>query len=373
MVKIYEVGGVWKPIYSLSGISRTTAPSSPGDGQFWYDSTVKILKHWNGSEWIPIYSSTSLTNEIAPTSPKTGQLWYRASLNTLYVYNGTQWTPIFTGNSISFASAPSTPVRGQLWFDTVNNILKIYDNTNAFVPISGGAISIVGDLNMNSYHILNLANGVNATDGINKGQLDSAISGVNTSITNLTNSLADLKVFRVYQDNPASGIGVSGNGWIATPFAGVGSATSWPAAWAPWFPYITSTYDSSGVITVTGPVGKNYRVAVIALSAVAAGNDGRAYNVGFKMLVDGNFQGSGLWNSAGDVGFAGGGGDHGWGCPQQGVAQVTCEAFSQVSSLSQTFTGTHTFEFRTYGVCTSYPGTAGYVIVNNLTLLVYTD
>jgi hypothetical protein len=358
-LKMYEVGGSWKPIYSLNSVSRSSAPLAPSNGQLWYDTVANVLKHFNGSEWIPIYSSTSLTNEIAPTSPKVGQLWYRSSISTLHIWNGTQWIVIFTGNSISSATAPSTPVRGQLWFDTVNNLLKIYDNTNAFVPIGGGAIAIVGDLNMNNYKIINLSPSTTGTGAVNKNQLDTAIATVTTSVTNLTSDLSERKVYRSYVENPFATTGGPGNTWLNTTFAGVGNATSWPAAWAPWFPFITPPMSTA--VTVTGPPGKTYRVLVNYSSSIAYATTSYQLNSAVKILVDGNVGGSGFWHDAGDVGLMGGGGDHGWGKYQNAVGMMTSDNFVMCTSLSQTFTGTHTIEIRTYGVAQSYPGSTTYI------------
>ncbi|GAF77453.1 unnamed protein product, partial [marine sediment metagenome] len=60
------------------------APSSPQEGEPWYDSTNHFIRWYDGSGW-----------------------------NAICVYIGT--------------SAPGTPVEGLAWYDTTNNVLKSYD------------------------------------------------------------------------------------------------------------------------------------------------------------------------------------------------------------------------------------------------------
>ena len=47
-------------------------------------------------------------------------------------------------------------------------------------------------LNNGGNTITNVADGVNATDAVNKGQLDSAIASVNTDVTNITNNVSNI-------------------------------------------------------------------------------------------------------------------------------------------------------------------------------------
>ena len=58
---------------------------------------------------------------------------------------------------------------------------------------AGSNVSLSKDgLNNGGNTITNVAAGVNATDAVNKGQLDSAIASVNTNVTNITNNVSNI-------------------------------------------------------------------------------------------------------------------------------------------------------------------------------------
>ncbi len=79
--------------------------------------------------------------------------------------------------------------------DTVlNNAgITIGNNTvvlnNAGLTINGGPSVTVAGIDAGNKTIQNVANAVNATDAVNKGQLDSAISNVNTNVNELANNV----------------------------------------------------------------------------------------------------------------------------------------------------------------------------------------
>ena len=91
----------------------SNAPSSPIDGQFWFDTdearsgTIGALKVWNalGAVW---------ENVTTNLSPSTTNTW--TSKNT------------FTnGIIIGLQAAPLTPVHGQIYYNTALNKLKVWD------------------------------------------------------------------------------------------------------------------------------------------------------------------------------------------------------------------------------------------------------
>lgn len=101
-------------------IMSASAPSSPSDGQFWFDTdefrsgTTRALKVWNAlsSTWEYVSSDLSLsttntwtskntyTNGIiigldaAPTAPVHGQIYYNKILNKLNVWDGLLWKEV---------------------------------------------------------------------------------------------------------------------------------------------------------------------------------------------------------------------------------------------------------------------------------------
>ncbi len=101
-------------------IMSATAPLSPSDGQFWFDTdefrsgSTRALKVWNAlsTTWEYVSSDLSLsttntwtskntyTNGIiigldaAPSDPVHGQIYYNKVLNKLNVWNGLVWTEV---------------------------------------------------------------------------------------------------------------------------------------------------------------------------------------------------------------------------------------------------------------------------------------
>ena len=106
------------------GASVTTsdaAPSSPSDGDLWYNTSVGGLfvyyQDADSSQWVEIVGKTGATGatgaagtnisigDAAPSNPTVGQLWWNSSTNKLYIRyqdaDSTQWvqatTPGATG------------------------------------------------------------------------------------------------------------------------------------------------------------------------------------------------------------------------------------------------------------------------------------
>lgn len=71
-------------------IAQGSAPSSPFTGEFWYDTTTKLLKLYRNSEWInysPVFGGTSYM-----TTPQKGDLFVNwNSFPSLQEYTGTTW------------------------------------------------------------------------------------------------------------------------------------------------------------------------------------------------------------------------------------------------------------------------------------------
>ena len=104
-------------------IGSTTAPTSPVEGQVWYDTTNNILKVYDGSAWVAVGTHASAT---APSNPIEGTVWYDTTNDFAKVYNGTAWVAIGTHAS---TSSPTNPTEGALWYDTTNNHLNYWDGS----------------------------------------------------------------------------------------------------------------------------------------------------------------------------------------------------------------------------------------------------
>ena len=76
---------------------------------------------------------------------------------------------------------------------TTGNTVVNSDGITIGNGAAGQNVSLTKDgLNNGGNTITNVADGVNATDAVNKGQLDSAIASVNTDVTNITNNVSNI-------------------------------------------------------------------------------------------------------------------------------------------------------------------------------------
>ncbi|WP_281785613.1 YadA-like family protein [Uruburuella suis] len=76
---------------------------------------------------------------------------------------------------------------------TTGNTVVNSDGITIGNGAAGSNVSLSKDgLNNGGNTITNVADGVNATDAVNKGQLDSAIASVNTDVTNITNNVSNI-------------------------------------------------------------------------------------------------------------------------------------------------------------------------------------
>lgn len=70
-------------------VVQASAPSSPFAGQFWYDSTNKLLKQFRNNEWVVqgiLHVGTS-----SPTTSQAGDVWYDSTNKILRLYEGGQY------------------------------------------------------------------------------------------------------------------------------------------------------------------------------------------------------------------------------------------------------------------------------------------
>lgn len=171
----------WRPgtvATSGGGASVTvseTAPSSPSIGDLWFDpSVLKTFVYYNdgtANQWVQSNptgggssggTSSVTTSDTAPTSPSDGDLWFDTTNSGLFIYyqdtDSSQWIEVVGsstggsgGASVSVSTtAPSSPSEGDLWFDSTDLSLYIYydDGTTpawiTVVPDSGGGSAAGG-------------------------------------------------------------------------------------------------------------------------------------------------------------------------------------------------------------------------------------
>ena len=92
----------------------------PGRGYSPYGETVN-----ENMLWI----MQNFSGPTEPNNPVKGQTWFNTSMNMLKLYDGTEW--LFVGNVVSSSTAPdvSTVTDGTFWFDNVNMQMYVCTGT----------------------------------------------------------------------------------------------------------------------------------------------------------------------------------------------------------------------------------------------------
>lgn len=83
--------------YGAAFIYSPDAPSTPGVGDLWFDTTNNVIRVWNGTAWqfIPATSYSA----SAPTDPTLGSLWVNSNSKELFIWTGSAW--VSTGGGAS--------------------------------------------------------------------------------------------------------------------------------------------------------------------------------------------------------------------------------------------------------------------------------
>jgi len=95
-----------------------TAPSTPADGQIYYNTSDDTLYFWNGSAWINVVQQAEIlydtfANRPAAGAGNTGALFFATDQNLLYFSNGTAWSQVSAfGNATSTTSYGDTASNG---------------------------------------------------------------------------------------------------------------------------------------------------------------------------------------------------------------------------------------------------------------------
>ena len=86
------------------------APSSPGIGDLWFNTTLNVMNVWNGSAWVAADPSTVHVGPAAPDNPATGALWFDTTENVLLTWTGAAWAS--EGPFMPLSAGPFVPATG---------------------------------------------------------------------------------------------------------------------------------------------------------------------------------------------------------------------------------------------------------------------
>ena len=122
-------------------------PLDATTGVTWFDTTINVLKVFNGTEWVSLGFNSS-SSFIEPTDAKVSDLWFDKNVNNLKVNDGTQFQRIIS--TIESINQPADSAVGQFWTNQSTGQIFIYKqspNTNQFYWQELGADTVTeGDI-----------------------------------------------------------------------------------------------------------------------------------------------------------------------------------------------------------------------------------
>ena len=76
-------------LHLLENFAGPTEPTSPVEGQLWYNNSEETLYVFDGSVWQT--ASGVKTGEVEPTSSKLGDIWVDTDNQQAFIYSGSSW------------------------------------------------------------------------------------------------------------------------------------------------------------------------------------------------------------------------------------------------------------------------------------------
>lgn len=130
---------------SASLTVSATAPSSPSEGDMWFESDTGRTYVYYGSAWVEIGAisagSRVSISANAPANPTAGDTWFDSDTAQTFIYYDSQWIEI--GASAMAATiagtAPSNAIAGQIWFDSNTGGTYVYFNST-WVEVGASAL-----------------------------------------------------------------------------------------------------------------------------------------------------------------------------------------------------------------------------------------
>lgn len=123
-------------LHMLENFASPTAPTSPVQGQLWYDNGAGILKVYDGAgNWNAAGSVKKASTSPSVASSTAGDLWVDTTNSQLYLYSGSNW--LLVGPQFSAGTLTGPQVESII--DTSNishNVISMYSNNYRIAIIS---------------------------------------------------------------------------------------------------------------------------------------------------------------------------------------------------------------------------------------------
>ena len=93
-------------LHLLENFASGTAPTSPVEGQLWYNSLEGILQIWDNTQWKAASNIQKSTTEPSVETSRVGELWVDTTNQQLYVFSGSSWILVGPNFSSGLRSGP---------------------------------------------------------------------------------------------------------------------------------------------------------------------------------------------------------------------------------------------------------------------------
>lgn len=155
-------------VFLMENFANDTPPSRPLSGQTWFNSELKTLNLYDGSDWVPVGAVT--ISEAEPNA-KLGAFWFKENSQQLFVYNESGWTLI---GPEALEGYQTTRMVARLVYDSDNNIHPV-----TIVLVNGIAVAIIAITNF----VLNTSNEIDNFSIIRPGINLSSTHGISGNLT----------------------------------------------------------------------------------------------------------------------------------------------------------------------------------------------
>ena len=155
-------------LHMLENFASPTAPSTPVQGQLWYDNAVGLLKVYDGAgNWNAAGSVKKAGTAPSVAASTAGDLWVDTTNSQLYLFSGSTW--LLVGPQFSAGTLTGPQVESIV--DTSNashNVISMYSNNYRIAIISKDSFTpkatILGFSFINEGFNLSTVNSTSATN-----------------------------------------------------------------------------------------------------------------------------------------------------------------------------------------------------------------
>lgn len=124
-------------VYMLQNFSSGSAPLNPTQGQIWYDSNIKKIKVFDGSQSVWLTVGTPQSGSIEPLTGSQGEIFYHTNKKQLFVWdtNTAKWVLIAPVGAQDNLNPTITSVATNTAF-TAGNMLDVNGVTHAVIQVT---------------------------------------------------------------------------------------------------------------------------------------------------------------------------------------------------------------------------------------------